>query len=269
MTLKVLLVDDEPLALERLALALRDVPDTQVVGTAADGEAAADAIARLRPDLVLLDIQMPGADGLSLAAALPTEDRPEIVFVTAFNQHAPDAFELEATDYLLKPVQFDRLRQAVERARRRRSTSAAAARAAELEALVRAMDPEPAAAAAGCYDNEIWVPSSKGLIRVDLERVTWIEAAGDYVLFHSDTRSHIHRITMGALAGRLDPARIARVHRSAFVRLGAVASVERLGKGLIALTLTDGGTVQVGPSYTKCVLAALGARQTRDLAVAV
>jgi DNA-binding LytR/AlgR family response regulator len=221
-TLKILLVDDEPLALERLALALRDVPDTQVVGTAADGEAAAAAIARLKPDLVLLDIQMPGADGLSLAAALPAENRPEIVFVTAFNQHAPDAFELEATDYLLKPVQFDRLRQAVERARRRRSTSAAAARAAELEALVRAMDPEPAAAA-GCYDSEIWVPSSKGLIRVDLERVTWIEAAGDYVLFHSDTRSHIHRITMGALAGRLDPARIDRVHRSAFVRPGAVS----------------------------------------------
>lgn len=268
MTLRILLVDDEPLALERLALALRDVPDTRVVGTATDGEAAAEAIAGLKPDLVLLDIQMPGADGLSLAAALPAHDRPEIVFVTAFNQHAPDAFELEATDYLLKPVLFDRLRQAVERARRRRSTSAAAARAVELEALVRAMEPEPATAPDG-YDNEIWVPSSKGLIRVDLERVTWIEAAGDYVLFHTDTRSHIHRITMGALAGRLDPARIARVHRSAFVRLGAVASVERLGKGLIALTLTDGGTVQVGPSYTKSVLASLGARQTRELAIAV
>src|SRR5688572_33193144 len=104
--LRVLLVDDEPLALDRLVALFRQLPDVEVVGTAGDGKEAAEAIATLRPDLVMLDVQMPEKSGLAVAADMAMEERPEIVFVTAFEQFAPDAFEVDATDYLLKPVRF-------------------------------------------------------------------------------------------------------------------------------------------------------------------
>ena len=118
--LRVLLVDDEPLALKRLAALFGDIDGAAVIGTARDGKDAAEKIEALAPEQVMLDIQMPQKSGLRVAADLTAERRPEIVFVTAFEQYAPDAFEVEAADYLLKPVRFDRLRQAVERAKRRR-----------------------------------------------------------------------------------------------------------------------------------------------------
>ena len=120
-SLRVLLVDDEALALERLEALFDDIDGTEVVGTALDGREALEKIEALTPDLVMLDIQMPGKSGLRVAADLPAEKRPEIVFATAFERYAPDAFDVEAADYLLKPVRFDRLRQAVERAKRRKA----------------------------------------------------------------------------------------------------------------------------------------------------
>jgi DNA-binding LytR/AlgR family response regulator len=249
--LRVLLADDEPLALERLQFALRGLAGVELVGAAADGEAALRLIERLRPDLVILDIQMPGATGLQVAEALPEEARPEIVFVTAFEHHAPEAFGVEATDYLLKPVRFERLRLAVERARRRRETAEAAGRAAELETVVAALrsSQRPPASPGGGFDAELWVPGRKGLTRVPVDQIDWIEAARDYVLLHTSTRSWIMRATMGSLEKRLDPDRMMRVHRSAFVRPGAVAAVQRPGKGMLALVLADGAEVPVGPAY--------------------
>ncbi|MBN8740637.1 MAG: DNA-binding response regulator [Lysobacterales bacterium 69-70] len=242
-TLRILLVDDEPLALDRLAALLRQCPGVEVVGTAGDGHEAAQAIAALRPDLVLLDIQMPEKSGLAVAADLPAAQRPEIVFVTAFEQFAPDAFEVEAADYLLKPVRFDRLRQAVERARRRRALQEAAA----------AAKPAAAPAAGADYDDAIWVQVRDGSLRVPVARIDWIEAARDYVMLHTETRSHIHRATMGALQRRLDPDQLLRVHRSAFVRLSLVTTVRRHANGSITLTVRDGASVQVGPSYLDAV----------------
>lgn len=255
--LRVLIVDDEPLALERLRVAFQGIDGAEVVGSASDGSSALSAIETLSPDLVVLDVQMPGATGIQVAARLEDAHRPEIVFVTAFEHHAPDAFEVEAADYLLKPVKFDRLRQAVERARRRRRERDAAGRAAELETEVDALK-AAAAPSASPYDAEIWAPGRHGLVRVAVTSIDWIEAARDYALLHTPTKSWILRITMAALQTKLDPAVMLRVHRSAFVRKDAVASVGRPGKGLIALTLKDGTEVQVGPNYTRAVLAALG-----------
>jgi DNA-binding LytR/AlgR family response regulator len=240
MTLRTLLVDDEPLALERLRVFFRDIPGTEVVGTARDGREAAEAIERLKPDLALLDIQMPEQNGLRVAATLPPEDRPEIIFVTAFEQYAPDAFEVEAADYLLKPVRFDRLWQAVERAKRRRRMRALADRA-------------EASPAGESREEGLWVPTRAGAVFVPVEAIDWIEAQRDYVMLHTATRSHILRISMRALEEKLDPGQLMRVHRSAFARPGNVVEVQRLGRTINALVLKDGAIVQVGPNYSKAV----------------
>jgi two-component system response regulator AlgR len=244
--LTVLLVDDEPLALRRLEALFADIDDVTVVGTAGTGEAAEQQIAALRPDLVMLDISMPKKSGIRVAADLAIEPRPEIIFVTAFEQYAPDAFEVEAADYLLKPVRFDRLRQAVERARRRRALRDAADRLASAPAPTEARE------------DAIWVQVASGNLRLPIAQIEWIEAARDYVLFHTATRSYIHRISMAALEDLLDPDALMRVHRSTFIRPALVSGVQRLGKGLIALEMQDGAVVQVGPSYVKAVLARLG-----------
>lgn len=242
--MRILLVDDEPAALDRLDALLSQIPGVVTAGRATNGREAVEQMQALGPDLVLLDIQMPERSGLSVAAALPLETRPEIVFVTAFEVYAPDAFEVEAADYLLKPVRFDRLRQAVERARRRRALKTAA------------QDAEGAAPAAEA--DGFWVPGRQGYVRVSVAEIDWIEAAKDYVLLHTPTRSHMHRVTMTALEDAIDPQILTRVHRSAFVNLSRVQEVQRLGKGLISLVLRDGVVVAVGPTYVRAVLARLG-----------
>ncbi len=253
MTLRVLLIDDEPLALSRLEVAFAQIPGAEVIGTASDGLSAAAAVAELNPDLVMLDIQMPGMNGLALAKALEATSRPDIVFVTAFEHHAPEAFAVEAVDFLLKPVQFDRLREAVERARRRGELRRQAGRAAELEEVVDALKVE-----AERYDREIWVPGRNGLSRVQVDQIEWIEAARDYVLLHTPIRSHILRATMAGVGERMDPAQMIRAHRSAFVRLSAVREVRRPSPGRLALVLASGAEVQVGSIYARGVQDALG-----------
>lgn len=245
--LRVLIVDDEQLARERLTALFGQLPEVEVVGCATDGQEASEAIDRLRPDLVMLDIQMPEKSGLAVAADLPLKERPEIVFVTAFEQFAADAFEVEATDYLTKPVRFDRLRQAVERAKRRRALREAA----------ESVQSAPAGTSRG-YDEGIWVPVKGGSVRVPIEQIEWIEAARDYVLIHTPVRSHIHRTTMSALERRIDPTQLMRVHRSAFVRPSLVEQVERNANGSMTLTLRDGAAVPVGPSYAKSLTKRLG-----------
>lgn len=259
MTLKVLLVDDEPLALARVAAGLEGVDGVCVVGAAYDGREAIDQIAALRPDLVLLDIHMPNLSGLEVAAVLEDADRPEVVFITAFDGYGAEAFEVEAADYLLKPVKFDRLRQAVDRACRRRHARQASERTADLEAQIARLQSVPDAGGydIGGFDAEFWAPTLHGVRRVPVAAIDWIEAARDYVLLHTAARSYLYRATMSGLERRLDPREMMRVHRSSFVRPGAVAEVQRQGKGLYALKLHDGALIQVGPTYAATLLAAL------------
>jgi two-component system LytT family response regulator len=242
MTMRVLLVDDEPAALERLQALLSQIPDVDVVGAARDGQEALGAIASEKPDLVLLDVQMPELNGLSVAADLPAGERPEIVFVTAFEMYAADAFEVDAADYLLKPVRFDRLRQAIERARTRRALRS--------QLTLQAVDANDA--------ESLWVQTRHGHVRVLIGDIDWIEAARDYVLLHTATRSLMHRTTMSALERQLAGSRLLRVHRSAFVAPHRVREVRRTGRGLATLVLTDGVEVQVGPTYFPAVMRRLG-----------
>jgi DNA-binding LytR/AlgR family response regulator len=262
--MRLILVDDEPLALGRLTACLRDMPGVEVIATAADGAEASRLIAQLRPDLVLLDIQMPELPGLALGtqlAAMPW--RPEIIFITAFDRYAAEAFAIEAADYLLKPVSADRLSLGIERARRRRAARDAEGRAAELEVIVEALRTDARQLSGQTpdgarYDSALWVPVRSGQILVPVETINSIEAAKDYVMLNTDLKAHILRATMGELERRLDPRLILRVHRSHMVRLGAVAAIERPGRGAVRLQLHDGTRIQVGPLYVDEVVAALG-----------
>lgn len=251
--MRVMLVDDEALALDRLRVFCSDIEGVEVVGEARNGDEALAQLEALRPDLLILDIQMPGRNGLRTAADIQVEPRPELVFVTAHEHYAPDAFDLEAADYILKPVRFDRLRLAIDRGRRRRDMREAAERAGLLEAEVVALRTEPRPGG----DPEIWVPERGGQRRVPIEMIDWVEAARDYVLLHTELRSFMLRITMAALEEKLAGTALIRVHRSAFVRPSKVAEVRRVQRTTVLL-LNDGTTVQVGPSYVAAVESALG-----------
>jgi len=253
--MRVLLVDDEPLALDRLRTFFGDIEGVEVVGEAADGNEALEQIIRLTPDLVIMDIQMPGRNGLRTAADIDVDPRPELVFVTAHEHYAPDAFEVDAADYLLKPVRFDRLRQAVGRARLRRKMRESVEQAKQLQEEVESLRAKGALPMV--EEDGFWVPERNGQRRVPIESINWIEAARDYVLLHTDLRSHLLRITMAALEERLAGSQLVRVHRSAFVRPDRVEEVKRDGRSL-SLVLAGGAEVQVGPSYVAATKAALG-----------
>ena len=244
--IRTVIADDEPLALERLSFLLGDIAGVEVVGTASNGNEAAERIEALSPDLVFLDIQMPEQNGLRVAGNLATEEeRPEIIFVTAFEHYAADAFEVDAADYLLKPVRFDRLWQAIERAKRRKYLRELAKR--EETAADAATEPKSP------HDDGIWVNTRRGAVFVPISTIDWIEAQRDYVMLHTATRSHIIRMSMRALEEKLDPGELMRVHRSAFARPSNVVEVQRHGRAISALVLRDGAIVQVGPNYSKVV----------------
>ncbi len=252
--MRVLLVDDETLALDRLKVLFSDIDDVEIVGHAGDGETALARINELKPDLVILDVQMPGRNGLWTAAQIRVDPRPEIVFITAHEHYAPDAFDLEAADYILKPVRFDRLRQATDRARRRRQLQQDAARVGLLESEMESLRTRRDTSAG---EAEIWVPERHGQRRVPIDSIDWIEAARDYVLLHTEMRSYMLRITMSALEEKLATTPLIRVHRSAFVRPSKVAEIRRADRNT-TLVLADGTSVQVGPSYVSVVESALG-----------
>ena len=245
--IRTIIADDEPLALERLGFLLNDIAGVEVVGTASNGNEAAERIEALSPDLVFLDIQMPEQNGLRVAGNLASEEeRTEVIFVTAFEQYAADAFEVDAADYLLKPVRFDRLWQAIERAKRRKYLR-------ELAKREEAAADVAVAESKSSHDDGIWVNTRRGAIFVPISTIDWIEAQRDYVMLHTATRSHIIRMSMRALEEMLDPGELMRVHRSAFARPSNVVEVQRQGRAISALVLRDGAIVQVGPNYSKIV----------------
>ena len=223
--LRVLVVDDEPLAAERLVRLCARLPGVEVVGTAADGQTALARTGEFAPDLMLLDIAMPGLDGVALARLLARRDpAPAVVFVTAHAAHAVTAFELAATDYLLKPVSLPRLEQAVARA--------AAARPARQATFL----------------TEVWVPRGREMVRLGVDALDLLEAERDYVRLHARGQSFLLRVTLSELERRLDPARFVRVHRSAIVPLDRVRAVGR-GAGGWAVRLSTGASVRVGRSF--------------------
>lgn len=255
MTLRTFLVDDEPVALRRLAQTLRSIPGVELVGMAGDGLSARRLIDETAPDLVILDIEMPGCNGLELATRLSGDAGPEVVFLTAFGQYASLAFDIEAADYLLKPVTVDRLNQAIRKVRRRLQSKKMES---ELKAVLR---PSYSGPDEDGRPNEVWVPMKTGEVRVRADDIVWIEGAGDYVVIHTSVRSHLFRATMNSLEAFFSPSRIRRVHRSSMVNMAMVEQILRAGRGGVGLLLQDNIEVAVGPSYSPGIVATLKSAQ--------
>jgi DNA-binding LytR/AlgR family response regulator len=247
--MRVFLVDDEPFSIRRLTFVLKEIPDVEIVGTAGDGHTALSEIRRLKPDLAILDIEMPGINGMAVAEALGNTG-PDIVFLTAFDQYATDAFLIEATDYLLKPLKPERLRLAIDRARRRQVSRQAESQTFGNSAY--ASHPLPQTDKNGAVQSTLHLPNREGGLELPQSEIVWIEAAKDYALIHTSLRSHILRTTMSDLTGKLRPS-IIRVHRSAFVAIESVHHWRRSPKGILMLIMTDGSEIPVSPSYVQSV----------------
>jgi two-component system LytT family response regulator len=247
-SIRTLIVDDEPLARERLRELLGDRPNVTVIGEAEDGLDAAEAIQEQAPDLVFLDVQMPGLNGIDVIEEVGREQMPVTVFVTAYDQYAIKAFDLAAVDYLLKPFDDERFEQAFERARERILDQDTDAISRRLLRMLQEKDPslfEDETAAEEPYLERIAVQGRGKARIVSVDDITHITADGSYAELHTPDGTHVIRERMKALAARLDPADFVRVHRSAIVRLDEVELILRSGGGNYAVRLEDGTTVSV------------------------
>lgn len=251
--LKVLVVDDEPLARRRLQLGLAEMGNAvTLVGMANGCAAARKMIVAEAPDIVLLDVRMRDGTGFDVLDVIGEGGVPAVIFVTAFDEYAARAFEVNATDYVLKPVDFARLRAAIERARRDLATRDAGERLAELRRIVETLKnpPEPPKAS----ENEFWIRrGTGGFVRVAAGDIDWAEIEEDYVRLHVGEASYLLRDSIKGLAGRLEPDRFMQVHRSTLVRVDAVVSVAQGMSGLPEVVLRSGRRLKVGRIYAKAL----------------
>ena len=227
--LRTLIVDDEPLAVERIQVICAEVETINVVGTASDGAAALRQAEKLSPDLVLLDMTMPELDGLGVAKEFAKySDPPAVIFVTAHDHFAVEAFDLDAIDYVLKPVASDRLARAIERAASRRGNNGASK---------------------GEWLEELWVPHRSELLRIAVSEVSRIDAERDYVRLHVGERSYLLLQTIAGLEQRLDPTEFIRIHRSTILRKDRIRGLRHDGLGVWSAELENGDALRIGRTY--------------------
>jgi two-component system LytT family response regulator len=236
--LRVLVVDDEPVARAGIVSLLVRDPELEVAGDCGDGRSAVAAIRELKPDFVLLDVQMPEMDGFEVIATIGAEQMPPVVFITAWDQFALRAFEVHALDYLLKPFDDERFAAAIERVKRFARAGNVGELAERLAALVQAP-------AANGWLTRIVVRKASGAVFVPIEDVDWIEAADYCARIHARGKVHVIRETMQRLEEKLDPARFFRVHRSGIVNLDRVREMQPTPQGDHVLVLTDGSRVRL------------------------
>jgi len=259
MTIRTILVDDEKLAVQGLQLRLEPFTDIEIIETCANGREAIRAIKTLKPDLVFLDIQMPGFDGFSVVKGVMELEPPLFVFVTAYEEHAIRAFEANAVNYLMKPVDVDKLADTIERVRQRLLEKRGAEEAGKLKDVLAEVAPESLEEMgvedemAGRYEKIINIKDRGQIFRVDVETIEHIEAAGDYMCIYTGDNSLILRETMKDLERRLDPKAFQRVHRSTIVNLDLVRQIKPHTNGECFLVLQSGAEVKVSRSYRDVV----------------
>jgi DNA-binding LytR/AlgR family response regulator len=250
--MRVLIVDDEPLARRRLVQLLAHFPDVEIAGEADSGRQALELAGLLRPDVLLLDIEMPGVDGFSVVKALPEAPAPAIIFVTAFQDHAVKAFELRATDFVVKPVNGERLALALDQAR----SDLEARRAGERLAFLQARLAELESRALAASDQGLWVQIGSEKRRLSLTDIRWLEAERDYTRVHMGSQVHLVNALLGDMEKALDEQAFLRVHRSAIVRKDKVQGILRGRFSAPVLLLDDGHQLPVGRKYRDAVRAA-------------
>jgi two-component system LytT family response regulator len=259
MKIRTIIVDDEKLAIQGLQLRLDKFPDVEVIETCANGREAIRKIKTEKPDLVFLDVQMPGFDGFSVVKGVMEIDPPLFVFVTAYEEHAIRAFEANAINYLMKPVDEDKLADTLDRVRTRLAEKRSAEEAEKLKDVLAEVAPDAMEnmpgdeESTGRYEKLINVKDRGQIFRVDVDTIEHIEAAGDYMCIYTGDNSLILRETMKDLERRLDPRVFQRVHRSTIVNLDQVRQVKPHTNGECFLVLDSGAEVKVSRSYRDVV----------------
>ena len=245
MQIRTLIVDDQLIARELLRRMLMEEPDVEIVGSCSTGLEAVEQIETLKPDLVFLDVQMPGLDGFSVLARLKIKPMPEIIFVTANDDLAVKAFEVNALDYLVKPATMERLGRALQHARDHLRHHRAGQSAGQLTALLQDLKTEPR------RTGRLAVKADGRILFVKMEDIDWVEAADNYATLHVGAESMMMRETMATLETRLDPCGFVRVSRSAIVNTERVRELQPLFHGEYALILQDGTKLTLTRSYRK------------------
>lgn len=249
--IRTLIVDDEPLARRRIRTLLERESDVQIVGECASGTEALDAIAEQSPDLVFLDIQMPGIDGLGVVAEIEPDEMPIIVFVTAYDQYAVKAFEAHALDYLLKPFEDERFAGVLERVRQRVDKRDPHALIDErIAALLEELKPRT-------FPERIVIRKGTQYVFQPVLEIDWVGADGNYARIHVGAASSVLRKTMAAMESTLDPARFVRIHRSTIVNIERIRAIESLFSGEYVVILKDGTKLPTSRSYRDAVQALL------------
>ena len=241
--MRVLIVDDEPIARRGLRRLLESETDIEVAGEAGSGPAAVEAIESLRPELVLLDIQMPEMDGLEVVAAIGAERMPPVIFVTAYDRYAIDAFDLNAADYVLKPVDPERLHRALERARQRKPHDLE-------ERLARILDT--------ARPRRLVVRSAGRIQFVNIDEIDWIAAEDNYVRIHAAGKTYLMRETVTGIEQRLDSREFLRIRRSTIVRITRIQEVRTLLNGTFEILLSDGTRVTSARRFREAIEKLIG-----------
>lgn len=263
---RIMIVDDEPVARQRVRRLVAREPGVEVVAECGTGREAVEGVLTHRPDLLVLDVQMPELDGFGVLAALPPDKVPLVIFVTAFDEHALRAFDVHAVDYVLKPIDPDRLRIAVARARDEHGRAAAAEQHARLRGLLSEWVPDVVAPPAGATVappaaapplQRFLVKTNGKMFFVNTTDVDWIEADGNYVRLHVGSASHMIRETIIAVERALPPSSFARIHRSAIVNLDRIAEMRQWSSGDYIVVLTTGARLKLSRTYRESIEAAI------------
>jgi len=256
--LKTIIVDDESLARRGLSIRLQHIPQVDVVAECRDGFEAIDAIIRHSPDLIFLDIQMPGMSGFDVIKQLQTDNMPLVIFVTAYDEYAVDAFKVHAIDYVLKPIDDDRLHEAIERAVDHREQEDNSRTKEKLVEMVMSMTGASAssieqmaedAQPIKSWPEKLTIKDGSEIQFIKVAQIQWVDAAGDYMCVHAEGKTHIMRITMKQLEAMLNPAVFLRIHRSTIVNADIIKSAQTLNNGEYMLTLEGGSQLKVSRSY--------------------
>jgi two-component system, LytTR family, response regulator len=255
MTIRAVIIDDEPLARRGLSRFLKDDPEVELVAECGDGESAVSTILSKKPDLVFLDVQMPEMDGLSVVRIVGISRMPTIIFVTAYDRYALKAFEVNAIDYLLKPVGRERFTEALQRAKRRVAEKSQCDLNQNIEAMLERLRDNQ-------YVEHLSVQQNGRIVLVRTKEIDWIEANGNYARLHVGARMHETRETLDALERKLNPREFLRIHRSTIVNVRAIKEIQPWFHGYHLVVLQNGQELRMS-RYQKKVARRLGFRSPR------